>query len=314
MTTQGNSLVSICIPAYKNTRFLERLLQSLLQQTYTCFEVILSDDSPDDRVKDYIVTYEDKLKIKYFKNNPSLGTPANWNFAMKQAGGAYIKLLHDDDWLATPDALQQMVTALEQNPAASFVFSAYNNVYEDGKIEEVVLTNKQEALLREEPLRLFIKNYIGHPSVILHRRTSGLWYDETIKWVVDFEAYIRILREGKSFIYLKEPLLNIGLGKEQVTFQVFRKRAVELPENIYLLNKLGIDILKNIWVYDYYWRFLRNLNIRSVQEIVDYVAEEEIPVQLKRMVAIQKLIPNRLLRIRVVSKVLMGISYVPIRP
>jgi len=314
MTTQGNKLVSICIPAYKNTRFLERLLQSLLQQTYTCFEVILSDDSNDDSVKDYIVAYVGKLKIKYFKNNPSLGTPANWNFAMKQAGGAYIKLLHDDDWLATPDALQQMVTALEQNPAASFVFSAYNNVFEDGKIAEVVLTHKQEALLREDPLRLFIKNFIGHPSVILHRRTCELWYDETIKWVVDFEAYIRILREGKSFIYLREPLLNIGLGKEQVTFKVFRKRAVELPENIYLLNKLGLDILKNIWVYDYYWRFLRKLNIRSVQEIVDYVAEEEIPVQLKRMVAFQQLLPNRLLKIGVVSKVLMGISYIPLRP
>ena len=308
------SLISICIPAYKNTSFLERLLESLLQQTYTCFEVILSDDSPDDTVKDFIAGYQDKLAIKYFKNSPALGTPANWNFAMKQAEGEYIKLLHDDDWLASPEALQLMVTALEQNPKAGFVFSAYNNVYEDGKVEQVVLSDKQETLLREEPLRLFIKNFIGHPSVILHRRTCGLWYDETIKWVVDFEAYIRVIREGKSFIYLKEPLLNIGLGKEQVTFQVFRKREVELPENIYLLNKLGLDILKNIWVYDYYWRFLRNLNIRSVQEIVEYVSEKDIPVQLKRMVAIQKLIPNRLLRIGVVSKVLMGISYVTLRP
>ncbi len=314
MATQGQSLVSICIPAYKNTSFLERLLESLLQQSYTHFEVILSDDSPDDTVKDFIAGYQDKLTIKYFKNSPALGTPANWNFAMKQAEGEYIKLLHDDDWLASPEALQLMVTALEQNPKAGFVFSAYNNVYEDGKVEQVVLSDKQETLLREEPLRLFIKNFIGHPSVILHRRTCGLWYDETIKWVVDFEAYIRVMREGKSFIYLKEPLLNIGLGKEQVTFQVFRKREVELPENIYLLNKLGLDILKNIWVYDYYWRFLRNLNIRSVQEIVEYVSEKDIPVQLKRMVAIQKLIPNRLLRIGVVSKVLMGISYVTLRP
>ena len=309
MVIKGNSLVSICIPAYKNTSFLKRLLESLLQQTYTHFEVILSDDSPDNTVKDFVSGYHDKLTIKYFKNNPALGTPANWNFAMKQAEGAYIKLLHDDDWLATYDALEQLVTALEQNPAAGFVFSAYNNVYEDGKIEQVVLSDKQEALLREEPLRLFIKNFIGHPSVILHRRTCGLWYDETIKWVVDFEAYIRVMREGQSFIYIKEPLLNIGLGKEQVTFQVFRKRAVELPENIYLLNKLGIDILKNIWVYDYYWRFLRNLNIRSVQEIVEYVDEKEIPVQLKRMVAIQKLLPNSLLKIGVVSKFLMGISF-----
>ena len=307
-------LISICIPAYKNTSFLERLLESLLQQSYSHFEVILSDDSPDNTVKDFIAGYQDKLTIKYFKNSPALGTPANWNFAMKQAEGEYIKLLHDDDWLASPEALQLMVTALEQNPKAGFVFSAYNNVYEDGKVEQVVLSDKQETLLREEPLRLFIKNFIGHPSVILHRRTCGLWYDETIKWVVDFEAYIRVMREGKSFIYLKEPLLNIGLGKEQVTFQVFRKREVELPENIYLLNKLGLDILKNIWVYDYYWRFLRNLNIRSVQEIVEYVSEKDIPVQLKRMVAIQKLIPNRLLRIGVVSKVLMGISYVTLRP
>ena len=99
-------LVSICIPAYKNTSFLKRLLESVLTQSYPNIEVIISDDSPDDSVKKLAQSYQDKLTISYFKNIPSLGTPANWNYSMKQGKGDYIKLIHDDDWLATSDALQ----------------------------------------------------------------------------------------------------------------------------------------------------------------------------------------------------------------
>ncbi|MBC7937190.1 MAG: glycosyltransferase, partial [Rhizobacter sp.] len=74
--------ISVCIPAYKNADFLRRCLDSLVSQSFTGFEVILSDDSPDDSVATIAEAYKKDLQIIYFKNDPSLGTPANWNFAM----------------------------------------------------------------------------------------------------------------------------------------------------------------------------------------------------------------------------------------
>src|SRR6187397_2191939 len=99
--------ISVCIPAYKNAAFLKRNLDALINQTLRDFEVVLSDDSPDESVAEIAMAYKEKLQIIYLKNNPSRGTPANWNYAMQHATGKYLKLMHDDDWFATDSALQQ---------------------------------------------------------------------------------------------------------------------------------------------------------------------------------------------------------------
>ena len=83
----GNVNISICIPAYKRTHFLKRLLQSIELQTYKDFEVIISDDSDDDSVSQLLTAFEGKFPIQYFKNEKSLGTPCQlelWYFKSKR--------------------------------------------------------------------------------------------------------------------------------------------------------------------------------------------------------------------------------------
>jgi len=311
MSVMIKPLVSICIPAYKNTSFLERLLASLLVQTYTNFEVIISDDSPDDTVKDFINQFKDKLTISYFKNTPSLGTPANWNFAMKQAKGDFIKLIHDDDWLVSEHALDVMVVTLINNPSAQFVFSAYNNVdVETNQIETVIAKNNRMVLIKKNPLHLFRKNIIGPPSVIMHRRGFSFNYDENLKWVVDFEAYISVLKQNCQFIYLNMPLINVGISSLQVTKTTSRIREVEIPENLYVLNKHGLEILNNVWVYDYYWRLLRNVSIRKEEDILNAGWNTEIPTPLQRMLRWQQYLPLTLLKFGPLSKFLMFLCFI----
>lgn len=303
-------LVSICIPAYKNTSYLERLLLSILNQTYTNVEVIVSDDSPDNTVETFLLYFESNLKIKYYKNNPSLGTPANWNFAMEQARGQYIKLIHDDDWLATDNALALMVDALEKNPEADFVFSAYTNVQlETNTTTTVTPKDSFLNLVRKNPLNLFRENIIGPPSVIMHRSSFDFDYDEKLKWVVDFEAYMRALQSNHQFIFIDTPLINIGISSVQVTKASSRIREVEIPENLYMLQKQGLKILNNIWVYDYYWRLLRNVSIREEKDITNAGWQTDIPLPLKRMLGLQKWIPLAFLSIGAFSKSLMFLCY-----
>ena len=67
--------ISICIPAYKHIDYVERLLTSLLDQTFTDFEVIITDDSPDESVSNLVTDYSNRLNLHYFKNTKALGTP-----------------------------------------------------------------------------------------------------------------------------------------------------------------------------------------------------------------------------------------------
>ena len=302
-------LVSICIPAYKNRDFLLILLNSIAAQTFTDFEVIVTDDSPTDEVENVCKEFEETFLIKYFKNYPAKGSPANWNTGIAKASGQWIKIMHDDDWFTHAQSLEHFVKPITINNSLDFIFSGYRQ-FEAGKLKKEVI-NSQTTIqkLKENSLNLFRKNYIGHPSTTLIKNNTGEWYDENTKWVVDFEFYIRRLKNANLY-FIPEVLINIGVNDEQITKQVFRNIEVEIPENIYLINKLGTAILKNIYVYDYYWRMFRNLNIRSLEEVTKYLKQQKLPAALIKMLNFQLKIPLNILKMGLFSKMFMTVSYI----
>ncbi len=306
-------LISICIPAYKNVVYLERLFQSIQSQTFQDYEVVITDDSPDEAVGKLVERYQSLLPIVYYRNDTPLGSPANWNAAIAHAKGKWIKLMHDDDWFGDEQCLGKFAAATTQT-AASFIFSGFVNMQLETGIEQpFIISNTQEQMLRLNPLYLFRKNYIGHPSTTLIKNDLKQWFDESVKWVVDFEFYIRVLR-ANDFYAIKQPLIKIGIGSEQITTASFRKREVELPENIYLLNKLGAQCLNYIFVYDYYWRLMRNLGIKEVEELKGYVTLEQVPFVLKSMIRWQqKLGIKTLKKYGAYSKICMTIHYLMFR-
>jgi glycosyltransferase involved in cell wall biosynthesis len=245
-------------------------------QTFNDYEVVVTDDSPDTTVQDFIDNYREIKGVKYFRNSPALGTPKNWNEGIRRSSGKWIKLMHDDDWFAQPDALETFYKATVEKPQCAFFFSAFQNVMEeDNKVEVVRCTGGDKLMLWLSPLHLFGKVYVGNPSCTFVKRDLGQLYDSRFKFVVDFEYYIRCFKIIKSYWYVDRVLLNIGFNKEQVTKYTFLVPEVQIPENLLLLEKLGAEILRNPVVYDYYWRMLRNLKIRSVKQV-----QGSIPVLL----------------------------------
>lgn len=302
--------ISICIPAYKNTNYLKRLLDSIAEQTFTDYEVVVTDDSPDDTVKDFLQHYDKIKSIKHFKNSPALGTPENWNEGIRRARGTWIKLMHDDDWFTHANALQVFYNTAQQNPYCKFFFSGFQNVtQETGEVEVVKCSFLDLLILKHSPLNLFKKVYIGNPSCTFIRRDVGLFYDKDFKFVVDFEYYIRLIQRFGKYRYIDNVLLNIGFNKEQVTKYTFLVPAVQIPENLLLLNKLGVQILRNVLVYDYYWRMFRNLKVRSVAEVRKYY-EGTIPSVIINLLSFQTKVPLSILKIGLLSKILMACSYV----
>lgn len=303
--------VSVCIPAYKNVRFLEKALDALVMQDYTDWEIIITDDSPDDSVRALAAQYHARLPLHYYKNEPAAGMPANWNVCYDKARGAYIKILHDDDWFTSPQAIRKMAEALDARPDCDFVFSAFRNCYlGSGRTEDVHCSAFFQRLLRKGPEHLFQKNFIGPPSVVMHRNKAAYRYDVKLRWMVDKDFYMNILRQTPAFIYLDDILVNIGMSENQITQSVKGVREVEVPEQFYLLSKTGEQHLHNIYVYDFFWRLMRNLGLRRPQELKEAGLQGEPPALIVQILQRQRLFPLSLLKIGPVSKLLMAISYI----
>lgn len=304
--------ISICIPAYKRVEYLERLLQSIAIQTFRDFEVVLSDDSNDQSVLNLIENYKDQFEIKYIKNPVSLGTPENWNHAIRNATGVWIKIMHDDDWFYDSQSLGRFAS-VAKNSKSKFIFSAYQNVFLDENRKEDVFPSFFRLLqLKKQPATLLSKNIIGPPSVILHVNDGRYFYDNKTKWVVDIDLYIRYL-PTTTFQYLKEPLICVGMSQEQVTRICSRIPEVEIPEFFYLAEKIGWKTFRNILVYDSLWRLLRNMKVRSVDDIKSSGYDKELPGFISSIISAQQFWGWRLLSFGILSKFAMLLSYFRIR-
>lgn len=305
-----NPFVSICIPAYKNVAYLKRLLDSISIQTFTDFEVIITDDSNDNSVHDFINSAKWNFLLSYYKNEKSLGSPENWNAAVNHAKGEWIKIIHHDDWFSSKSALEVFAQETRKHLKHSFFFCAYANIYEDGKTKKVIRPNKLlRKFILKDPAALLSGNIIGPPSVTVYKNDKNISYDPKLRWLVDVDFYIRYLKNATPF-YIDETLINIGVHDEQVTKYSFLKPEVEIPEHLMVLNKLGENSLKNIRIYDAFWRLIRNLKITSEEQFLSFNKNNLfVPKKLKQMIRHQKKLPAALLAFGSFSKITMLFSY-----
>jgi hypothetical protein len=216
--------------------------------------------------------------------------------------------MHDDDWFSNEYSLEKFASTTKNGHP--FIFSAYSNKIELTNSTEMMFFNeKLKNSILKNPLLLLAKNIIGPPSVTLYHNNIKDKYDERLKWRVDIEYYIRNISKGVDIVYINEPLINVGISKSQVTNSCFNVPSVEIPEMYILLSKYGTSPLKNIMVYDAYWRILRNTNTNSKQKLESF-GQTAWPAVILSMVELQSKFNQSTLRNGVISKILMGISYI----
>lgn len=227
--------VSICIPAYNDVHAIKRLLDSVFIQTYGDYEVIITDDSSTCDVQEYVISIGHP-KVHYHKNEKRLGPTGNCNAAMEKASGEYIKMMHHDDWFSDAGSLGKYVEMLDNNKDADIAFSGSNQVYKDRTVCRGIADDKL-ALLRKSYTTLYIGNWIGAPSATI-MRNKGQMFDLHLKWLVDVELYMRILKSNPVFEYTTEPYVSIGVGDMQLTNSCEHNLALQGYEYRYVLKKL----------------------------------------------------------------------------
>ena len=235
--------VSICIPTYKQTDFLKKNLDSIVVQDYADYEIVVTDDTLDDSVRELVLSYSPVFgnKLYYYKNQVRLGSPENWNEAIRKSNGQIIKMLHHDDSFSGRESLKNFVALLDNDPPASFAFSA---TFINSEREVHLLSKQTVASLKTNPLALFSNNLIGSPSTTIFRNGLNFFFDKNLKWLVDIDFYLMATantarRNDALFKYSSALLITTCSGQShQVTNQCINKE-VEIFEYLYLLNKIN---------------------------------------------------------------------------
>ena len=209
--------VSVCLPVYNGERFLAQAIQSVLEQSYTDFELLIIDDCSTDSSPEIIERFalSDK-RIRRLKNNQNLGLFENYNECMRQASGRYIKLFAQDD-IFHPAILEKMVGVLETKQEVALVTCAKEWVNEAGEVieattEKALRTLKPFDQDRQRPgkeamLETFhhLVNWLGEPCTSMFRSAyKGSGFDIRFKQVGDLEYWYRILQNGDHYFLSQE--------------------------------------------------------------------------------------------------------------
>lgn len=262
--------VSICIPAYSRVSFLRKTLESVIQQTFEDYELIITDDSPDDSVIKLLEEFRFGSKLKYFHNSPSLGSPLNWNYAVNKAQGDYIKLLHSDDYFTSSDSLKKYIDLMEKNNKAVFGFSSSIVIsVAEGTERMYECSAGQLKRLMNFPEILFFANLIGSPSATVYKNGLGLEYDNHLKWLVDVDFYITLLKRNNIFAYTPEPLISTTDGAPgQITGFVMEDKNIQIREHVYVFNKLyGRSKLKESKYSIYFQLLFNKYGIKNMEDL-----------------------------------------------
>lgn len=269
--------VSICVPTYCQVEFLRKTLRSVQMQDFSDYELIISDDSPDDSVGGLVRSFNFDGRMHYHRNLVPLGSPENWNAAVRLATGDYIKILHHDDKFAHAGALGEYVRMLDGHPEADFAFGAsYVETSTRWKNRIHRPSKAQLAMLATSPEELFLGNAIGAPSATIYRNKLGIEYDPRMKWLVDIDLYIRVLQQNRHFVYTPEVLIvTVSGANHQVTKICENDARIELTEYMLLFQKIR-DKLKNEFSTQSAWfRLFDKYRIRSQKDLselgIDYV-------------------------------------------
>ncbi|RYY13439.1 MAG: glycosyltransferase, partial [Chitinophagaceae bacterium] len=194
--------VSVLIPTYNYARYLDEAIQSVLDQTYHDFELIIIDDQSRDNTDEIVQKYLSDPRVRYVKNPVNLGLVKNFNRALELANGDYIKFLLADDKLA-PSILAKMVAVLDQQPGVSLVTSGSATFGDHQVSRELPLSGLQPgATVIREALNHGKGNWIGEPSVVMFRESAleiGKFNTDYI-CLVDLDMWLRILTVGDCYI------------------------------------------------------------------------------------------------------------------
>jgi glycosyltransferase involved in cell wall biosynthesis len=152
-------VVTIGIPVYNGSNFLSHALDSILEQTYSDFEVIVSDNASTDPTQELVLDYAARdARIRYFRNDENIGAARNYNRTFALASGGYFKWFAHDDVLA-PNYLARCVEVLDREAEVVLSFPRFAYIDEHG---DVLAEPPGDLSLRSDDVAARVRMLVQH--------------------------------------------------------------------------------------------------------------------------------------------------------
>lgn len=234
---ENNSIVSIIIPTYNRAHLIKRSINSILNQTYTNFELIVVDDGSTDNTKEIVNDYNDQ-RIKYIAHETNIGASAAMNTGIKNSSSDFIAFQgSDDEWY--PEKLEKEIKVF--NDSSSKVGVVYSGIWSIENNKKIFKPNpnisKKEGKIYSELLK---GNFINGLCTIrkVCFTECGL-FDENLLGLEDWELFIRIAKKYE-FRYVNEPLIIAHNAEGNISsdfLKIFKARKLILEKHFYEFSK-----------------------------------------------------------------------------
>ena len=225
---QAIPTISVVISSYEHGAYIRECINSVLEQSWQDFEIIITDDGSSDNTVEEIRSFKDpRIQLSTFKEN--LGAAIATNYGISRAKGKYIAILNSDDCFA-PKKLETQIQFLQQHPNIGAVFGWPTLINEQGKPFEQSHHKEFEVFeVKNRPpnqgLQQFFDhgNCLCHPPVMIRKscyEAVGL-YDARLAQVPDLDMWVRlsmqfqihVLPEIFTYFRIRDNLQNASARK-----------------------------------------------------------------------------------------------------
>lgn len=252
-----DSIVSVILPAYNSEGTLGEAIQSIINQTYNNWELIIINDGSTDGTDTVSLSFKDK-RIKYFVNEGNKGLIYTLNRGLSLASGKYLARMDADD-ICYPERFERQVNFMESHPDVIVCGTQIDYFGTKSTNYKKLKFPLDDKSLKE---MLAVSTCFAHPSVMVRKsmfESSGVFYDINFKNAEDYSFWIDLIPYGK-FANLNETLLHYRISDTQISQsgnpqtlksviackKKYLKRELEPSLADSLFNLINISVLKEV--------------------------------------------------------------------
>jgi glycosyltransferase involved in cell wall biosynthesis len=286
MNTMPN--VSVIIPNYNHAPYLRQRIESILNQTYQDFEVIILDDCSTDESKKIIERYRDNPKISHITyNETNSGSPfRQWGKGIHLAKGEYIWIAESDDW-CEPSLLENLVNVLDENSNVGLV--SCDSVVENGTKEKPLISEYLISKYKDKRWgSYYIHNgiselqevmmyncTIGNVSSVLFRKEVLLQanpFDISLLFSGDWYCYLKVAAIS-DIAYINKPLNHFRRHAKSTSIKAGYNYLIEffkiynwllstkIVTDKFVLNKAFHGYVSEVYYNDLRWKPVKDIRL-----------------------------------------------------
>ena len=211
-----DGLVSIIMPSWNTGRFIAESIQSVINQTYQKWELLIVDDCSTDNTDEIVASFQDE-RIRYFHNDHNSGAALTRNYALREAQGEWIAFLDSDDlWL--PEKLEKQLNFMNRN---GYVFSyhEYVKIDEESRPLNVYVSGPDTVTKR----KMYHYGYPGCLTFMYSAKALGLIQIKDIKKNNDYAILLQLCKKANCYL-LKENLAQYRIRKKSISHDKLSKK------------------------------------------------------------------------------------------